>query len=305
MKVSGRVPAIATPLTEDDRIHESELRSLVEFLIGKGVHGFWANGGFSGFAHLRDEDQVRTVRIIVDQASKRVPVLAGITDTSVSRVLERAEMMAQTGADYLFVQPPSYGMWDSSRLLAYYRDVARNVSLPLYIYNDPWSSRTPLDVETVIALGRESNIVGMKESSDNPYQLVALAQHFGNSDFNLLVGTMPLGCYALNVGFDGVVDPTDNFFTEPAVALIEAAQRGDWKEAFAWQSKLDRIGHVLMNLGDYRAAVEACMVMRGLCTRIRPRPFGPLEDSEKLEKLNGLLLEAGLYPSLAKQVSAR
>lgn len=303
MKAKGRIPALATPLVGDDRVHEQELRSLVEFLIQQGVGGFWANGGFSGFAHLRDEDQVRAIEIIADQVRNRVPILAGITDTSVHRVLQRAETVGSKGVDAFFVQPPSYGMWDSGRLINYYREIARNLSLPLYIYNDPWSTRVPIDAETTIAISREPNVAGMKESSDNPYQLVALAQHFAGSDFNLLVGTMPHGCYALNLGFDGVVDPTDNFFIEPAVSLWKSAEQGDWNSAFAWQARLDRIGTVLMKADDFRAAVEACMVMRGLCTCIQPHPFPPLEDSSRLGILRGLLNEAGLL-SLEVQLPA-
>lgn len=296
MKLQGRIPAIPTPLTDDECVHEQQLRGIVEHLLARGVHGFWTNGGFGGYAHLRDQEQIRAVEIVVDQVKGRVPVLAGITDNSATLAIERAVQMKEVGADYLFLSTPSYDMWNNQTLISFFREIAQNVGLPLLIYNNPWSTHIAMDTEVIFALGRESNIIGIKDSSENPYQLVSLVDHFRSSDFTLLVGTMPLGCYALQIGFDGVVDPTDVLYIEMGVAMFDAARAGNWQKAIEWQNKIDELGRVLMNLGDYRGAVETCLIMLGLCDKISPRPFGPIRDPEKLKLLKEMLISAGLAP---------
>lgn len=296
MKLQGRIPAIPTPLTEDERIHEAQLRGIVEHLITRGVHGFWANGGFGGYAHLRDGEQIRAVQIVVDQVKGRVPVLAGITANGATLAIERAARMKEVGADYLFISTPSYDMWTGETLTTFFQEVARNVDLPLYLYNNHWSTHVAIDPEVIFTLAREPNVVGLKDSSENPYQFVVLADHFRGSDFTLLVGTMPLGCYALQVGFDGVVDPTDVLYIELGGAMFNAARAGDWAEAIRLQNKIDEVGRVLMNVGDYRGAVEACLSMQGLVDKISPRPFGPIRDSAKLKLLKQTLQSADLLP---------
>jgi 4-hydroxy-tetrahydrodipicolinate synthase len=297
MKVKGRIVPIATPLAEHEYVNEVQLRSLVDYLIGKGVHGFWANGGFGGQTYLRDEQQVRAVRIVVDQTRRRVPVLAGISDTSVTRVLDKASRISSCGPDGLFLLITPYDSLTNSQVIAYYEDVAEHVDLPLYIYNNPWATHHAMDSDTIIRLGHHPNIVGIKDSSENPYLFVALAEHFRGSDFTLLAGTMPLDCFALSLGFDGVIDPTDQIYTDLAVAQFEAAQAGDWARAFSIQHRLDKIGRLLMNLGDYRAGMEACMAMLGLCERIRPRPFPAIEDPATLAQLRAVLIDARILPS--------
>ena len=294
MKISGRVVPIATPMTKDERVHEQHLRQLVDYLLDRGVHGFWANGGFGGNTYLRDEEQIRAVQIVIDQTRNRVPVVAGISDTSVTKVIDKGARMSALGPDGLFLLPPPYDGIGGQQAIAFYQDVAEHVDLPLYIYHNHYATHVKMDAETIFALGRHPNIVGIKDSSEDPYLYVALAQHFAGSDFTLLAGTMPLSCYAMSLGFDGVVDPTDQVYTDLAVAQFNAARSRDWDQALAIQHKLDKVGRLTMNLGDYRAAVEACMNMIGLNYRIRPRPSAALEDGESLNKLRTVLTEVGI-----------
>jgi dihydrodipicolinate synthase/N-acetylneuraminate lyase len=297
MKLKGRIVPIATPLDKEERVNESQLRYLVDYLIDKGVHGFWANGGFGGQSYLRDSEQFRAMRVVIDQVKKRVPVLVGISDTSVTRVLDKAALMTEYGPDGLFLLPTPYDTLSSSQIIDFYKDVASHVSPPLYIYHNPWSTHVTLDADTIIALGRHPNIKGIKDSSENPYLFVALAQHFKDTDFTLLAGTMPLAYYAMTLGFDGVVDPTDQVYTDLAVAQFNATQSGDWDQALKIQYKLDKLGLLTMSLGDYRAAVEACMNMLGLCDRIHPRPYAAIEDEGILKRLRAALSEADIKPA--------
>jgi dihydrodipicolinate synthase/N-acetylneuraminate lyase len=296
MKLSGRIVPIATPLIEGEFVHEQQLRNLVDYLIEKGVHGFWANGGFGGNTYLRDEVQFRAMEIIIDQTRKRVPVLAGMADNSVTRVIDKAARMTALGPDALFLLPPAYDGLPNSQVIDFYQDVASHVELPLYIYHNHYSTHVKMDADSIITLSRHPNIVGIKDSSEDPYLFVALARHFKNSDFCLLAGTMPLGCFAMQLGFDGVVDPTDQVYTELGVAQFEAVKAQDWNLAIELQQKIDKVGYLTMTLGNYRATVEACLNMMGLCERIVPRPYPSLEDREAWEKLRNVMIEVGILP---------
>src|SRR5713226_1209448 len=107
-KLTGVVPPIGTPVTNQDRVDEAGLRRLARYLVDAGVAGILANGTMGGFAFLTDEEQLRAISIIVDEVNGAVPVIGGVGETSTSRAVRKAKQIQQHGVTYLSVLSPFY-----------------------------------------------------------------------------------------------------------------------------------------------------------------------------------------------------
>src|ERR1041384_3522456 len=107
-KLSGVVVPVGTPLTDGDRVDAGGLRRLVRYLMDGGVHALFANGTMGGFAFMTDDEQIRAIETVVDEANGRLRVMAGLGETSTSRAVPRARAMARMGVQFLSVLPPFY-----------------------------------------------------------------------------------------------------------------------------------------------------------------------------------------------------
>src|SRR5713226_116234 len=90
-KLTGVVPPIGTPVTNQDRVDEAGLRRLSRYLLDAGVNGILANGTMGGFAFLTDEEQIRAISCVVSEVNGAVPVMGGIGETSTSRAVRKAK----------------------------------------------------------------------------------------------------------------------------------------------------------------------------------------------------------------------
>ncbi|MFF1737632.1 dihydrodipicolinate synthase family protein, partial [Streptomyces sp. NPDC058247] len=104
----GVVPPVCTPLDETGQVDTASLARLVEHLVTGGVHGLFALGSTSEVAYLTDEQRAVALRTVVETAAGRVPVLAGVIDTTTSRVSARQRLEDQRVPDALNATPPTY-----------------------------------------------------------------------------------------------------------------------------------------------------------------------------------------------------
>src|ERR1700743_1127330 len=107
-KIQGVVVPVAVPIQGDDSLDHSGLERLVEFLISRDVYGLFANGSMGAFALLTDSMQMEAIDRVVQLTRKRVPVLAGASDTSTSRVLEKIRQIQRLEVDAIVLLPPYY-----------------------------------------------------------------------------------------------------------------------------------------------------------------------------------------------------
>src|SRR5690349_683668 len=161
-KLSGVVVPVGTPLTDGDRVDTGGLRRLTRYLLQGGVHTLFANGTMGGFAFMTDGEQMRAIETVVDEAGGKLPVMAGLGETSTSRAVPRARDMARTGVQFLSVLPPFYFFAGQDHLVAYFSEIASAVDLPIVVYDNPVLTKNPLLPETIAELRRRiPNIVGV------------------------------------------------------------------------------------------------------------------------------------------------
>jgi 4-hydroxy-tetrahydrodipicolinate synthase len=243
----GVVPPVCTPLHPSGEVDTASLARLVEHLVAGGVHGLFALGSTSEVAYLTDEQRAIVLEVVVNAADGRVPVLAGVIDTTTARVVEHAKAAAATGADAVVATAPFYTRTHPAEIARHFRRVRAAVDLPLFAYDLPVSVQSKLSAALVGELAEDGTLAGLKDSSGDEGGLrrliVALGGRDGRfggpaPDFSVLTGSELTVDAALLAGADGVVPGIGNVDPAAYVRLYDAARAGDWEAAAKEQERL-------------------------------------------------------------------
>lgn len=288
--VSGVVPPIGTPVTDDDRVDEAALRRLARYLIDAGVHGILANGTMGGFAFLTDEEQLRAISIVVEEVNGVVPVMGGLGETSTSRAVRKARQIAKEGVTHLSILPPFYFYATQEHLLAYFSEIASAVDLPLFLYDNPVLTKNPIHPETVVELRRRiPSIAGIKESNQDIFNLQTLLDLTGDEeDFSVLTGSEFLIVVALQMGCNGFVGGLHNICPHMAVELYNACRSGDLQKARGLQKNLINTWQIF-KYGSIWGAFDEALRYLGLAERATGAPYVSALTPQETVKVRGIL----------------
>lgn len=287
----GIIPPMCTPLTEDGAIDLPSVGTLVEHLIGGGVHGIFALGSTGEFAALTGRQRYELLLATVAAVRGRVPVLAGILDTSTARCIENGLAAKEAGADAVVLAPVFYFRPSQAELLDLFRAVRAAVGLPLIAYDVPSAVNTKIECDTVVRLASEGTIVGLKDSSGatEGFRRVLLATR--GLAFRAFTGSELIVDACLRMGAHGSVPGLGNVFPAEYVQVYELARAGDWAGAAALQERLLACFYELITQGEPGASASAAALggfktglkLRGAIRSTRVgaplRSFGPAEEA--------------------------
>ncbi|MCX4964080.1 dihydrodipicolinate synthase family protein [Streptomyces sp. NBC_00654] len=273
----GIVPPVCTPLDSRGEIDTASLGRLVEHLIDGGVHGLFALGSTSEVAYLTDEQRATVLETVVNVADGRVPVLAGVIDTTTARVTAHAKSAESLGADALVATAPFYTRTHGKEIAGHFRRLRATVDLPLFAYDIPVAVHSKLSGALVRELAEDGTLAGLKDSSGDEGGLRRLIVELGGRGgreegpaprFSVLTGSELTVDAALLAGADGVVPGIGNVDPAGYVRLYEAARAGDWALAAKEQERLVELfamvdvgpeadmGRSSSALGSFKAALR-------------------------------------------------
>ncbi len=274
-RLHGIVPPLPTPLLSQETIDTEALTRLVDFQIRAGVHGLWVLGTTARFDMIPDDRQRQVAEVVAETAAGRVPLVLNVSDQGTERTLARARTCDDLPYEYYAALPPWYQPMSGSEVVDYFLTLADRLSRPLVIYNAPWVCNQ-LGFQQLRQLADHPRIVGCKDvwtgvnrSLDWP---VAERRR---QDFSYLHGNDLVGL-STELGSDGFVNSLSNAFPEIAVALWDAARKGDAGRAFRLQSQFSRLARAT-GLGPMLACLEVMCRHRGLLDRMLPSPLRSLE----------------------------
>jgi 4-hydroxy-tetrahydrodipicolinate synthase len=227
----GSIPPLITPFRQG-RIDEEALRRLVERVIQGGSHGVSVGGttGEPGTQTL--EERKRVIRLAVEAAAGRVPVLAGTGSLRLEETLELTRYAREVGAAGAMVIVPYYVKPNQEGLYRYFAEVARAVpDFPIVLYNIPGRSGVEIAPKTVARLRRDfPNIIGLKHSSKDLEYVSHLLQEAGR-DFLVFCGLESLTLPMMSLGAVGTIAATANWLPKEVALLCERALAGDYQGA--------------------------------------------------------------------------
>lgn len=230
MTFKGAFTAIVTPM-QGGSVDEGGLRSLVKHQLAGGIAGLVVNGSTGEGATLTGDEAEYVLRLVVDQVSGRVPVIAGIGSRSTYGAIEQAERALKVGADALLVVTPAYNKPTQLGLELHFVAVAENCALPIILYNVPGRSAVDLLPETVAKLAKHPRIVGIKEATGSLERAAEIRALVG-SDFALLSGDDLTTFDFVAQGGHGCISVASNVVPRELVALVGGASGDAESDAF-------------------------------------------------------------------------
>lgn len=264
MTFRGTLPALVTPFCGDE-IDEEALRANVERAIEGGVDGLVPCGTTGESVTLSEKELLRVVRIVVEQAKKRVPVVAGAGTVSTRHTIELAIGAEAVGADGLLLVCPYYNRPTQEGLEAHFRAVAKACSLPSMLYNIPGRTGVDLSLDTLGRLADVPSIVAVKEATGNVARSQEILARFGDR-FDVLSGDDSLTLPILAVGGKGVVSVTANLLPKETSDVVHLWEAGKHDEARALHLRLLPV-HASMFIEANPGPVKAAMAARGFLQR--------------------------------------
>jgi 4-hydroxy-tetrahydrodipicolinate synthase len=226
---SGSIVAIVTPF-RNGKVDERTFGDLIEWQIANGTNGIVPCGTTGESATLTHEEHHRVVKLTVEAAKGRVPVIAGTGSNSTEEAISLTRHARESGADGALLITPYYNKPSQEGLYRHYKAVAEAVDLPLVLYNIPGRTGVNMLPATVARLAVMKNIVGIKEGSGSVQQASDIAQMCGDR-LTVLSGDDPLTLPMMAVGAQGVITVTANVMPKEMAQLVASFLAGRIEEA--------------------------------------------------------------------------
>ncbi|MEX1268570.1 MAG: dihydrodipicolinate synthase family protein [Balneolaceae bacterium] len=293
MLVRGIIPPMITPLKEHEILDYDGIENLIEHLYAGGVHGLFILGTTGEGASLSYDLRYELTERVCSQVNGRVQVLVGITDTSLTESLKLAGKADDFGADAVVAAPPYYFKTNQSELISYFRSVADESPLPVFLYNMPSHTKVSFEPETIRILSDHPNIIGFKDSSGDLIYFQKVIQLLKNKkDFSLLTGPEEILMQSLLSGGHGGVNGGANMFPKLYVSMHEAAIRKDFERMTSLQKTILQISSTIYNVGDspasYLQGLKCTLSLMGICNDTMAAPYKAF-DSEKRKVIESSL----------------
>jgi 4-hydroxy-tetrahydrodipicolinate synthase len=235
--ITGSIVAIVSPMHEDGSLDLDSYRRLIDWHIAEGTAAIVAVGTTGESPTVDVDEHHALIRVAVEHAAGRVPVIAGAGGNSTREAIELTRFSASVGAAATLQVVPYYNRPTQEGMYRHFRAVAEAVDLPQILYNVPGRTVADLANDTVLRLAEVPGIVGLKDATgDLPRGADLLARlpagfavYSGNDDSALAL---------MAVGGHGVISVTANVAPGPMARLCAAALAGDFVTARAINREL-------------------------------------------------------------------
>lgn len=235
--IQGSIVALVTPMEANGALDVASLKKLVEFHIEQGTDAIVAVGTTGESATLDEEEHCQVIRLVVEQAAGRVPVIAGTGANSTAEAINLTRRAKEAGADACLLVTPYYNKPTQEGLYLHHKAIAEAVDIPQILYNVPGRTACDMLPATAARLSHIPNIIGIKEATgnlDRLKEIMALAE----PGFLLYSGDDATACEFCLRGGKGVISVTSNVAPRLMHEMCFAAIAGDRQAATAIDAKL-------------------------------------------------------------------
>jgi 4-hydroxy-tetrahydrodipicolinate synthase len=283
----GIIPPMITPLTADDALDVEGLERVIHRMIAGGITGIFALGTTGEAPSLSYRLRRELVEKTCEFVNGRVPVLVGITDTSLIESARLACEVADCGADAVVTSAPFYFPAGQAELREYLEHLLPKLPLPLMLYNMPSLTKTVFQKEVVRWALDQDQIIGLKDSSgDLTYfkRMLALAREH-RPDWSLLVGPEELLGEVVLMGGQGGVNGGANLHPRLYVDLYEAAKNNHLVEVRRLSDAVLALSGDLYSVGQHGSAIikglKCALSLLGVCDDYMASPVHRFHNKER------------------------
>ena len=236
-RIVGSIVALVTPMHEDGSVDYAALRALVDWHVAEGTACIVAVGTTGESATVDVEEHVEVIRVCVEQAAGRIPIMAGAGANSTQEAIELSRFAQKVGAACTLQVVPYYNKPSQEGIYRHFAKIAETVDIPMVLYNVP--SRTVADMQhdTVVRLAQVPGIVGIKEASGSIERASWLLRDLPKS-FGVYSGDDSTAVALILLGGHGNISVTANVAPRLMHDLCAAALAGDARRASELHLKL-------------------------------------------------------------------
>ena len=289
--ITGSIVALVTPMHEDGRIDFDALRRLVDWHIAEGTQCIGAVGTTGESPTVSVEEHCEVIRVAVEHAAGRIPVMAGAGGNSTAEAIELSRYALKVGADCTLSVVPYYNRPSQEGIYAHFRAIAEAVDIPMVLYNVPGRTVADMQVETVLRLAQVPGIVGIKEATGEIDRAAWLIKQ-APKGFSIYSGDDGTAVALMLLGGHGNVSVTANVAPRAMHELCAAAMAGDARTAAAIHLKLLPM-HKFLFAEPSPAPTKWAMAQLGLCGAALRLPITPLTEAGQVA-LGQAMRESGL-----------
>jgi 2-dehydro-3-deoxy-D-pentonate aldolase len=285
LPLKGIIPPVVTPLISNTKIDIAGLESLIEHLLSGGVHGLFMLGTTGEATSLSYELREELLKRTCEFVNHRVPVVVGITDTSLEGSLHIAEYSASLGLDGVVVAPPYYMPITQKEMREYLENLAPKLPLPFLMYDMPGCTKLHMSLET-IKKAKELGAIGVKDSSGDMSYLYSLIQEFKDSpEFSIIAGTELFLPDTILNGGHGAVAGGANLFPRLFVDLYDASVAKDLEKIAVLRNHVMTINNTIYNVNKQTSrilkGIKCGLSAMGICNDFVASPLRKFDGEEK------------------------
>jgi len=289
--ITGSIVALVTPMHEDGRIDFDALRRLVDWHIAEGTQCIGAVGTTGESPTVSVEEHCEVIRVAVEHAAGRIPVMAGAGGNSTAEAIELSRFALKVGADCTLSVVPYYNRPSQEGIYAHFRAIAEAVDIPMVLYNVPGRTVADMQTETVLRLAQVPGIVGIKEATGSIERACWLIKQ-APKGFSIYSGDDGTAVALMLLGGHGNVSVTANVAPRAMQALCAAALAGDAREAARLQLQLMPL-HRALFVEPSPAPTKWALTRLGRCGPGIRLPIVPLTEAGQAA-VQAAMQEAGL-----------
>jgi len=222
----GSIVALVTPMQQDGQVDENALRQLIDHHIASQTDALVIMGTTGESATLDHKEHCEVLRIAVEQAGERVPIIAGTGANSTLEAIELSKCAKQVGAKASLSVTPYYNKPTQEGLFQHFKAIAESVDLPIILYNVPGRTGCDMQPATIARLAELNNIIGVKDATGD-LSRVRLQRRLCGNDFLLFSGNDDTALDFVLLGGNGVISVTANVAPKAMHDMIAAALNGE------------------------------------------------------------------------------
>ena len=278
--IRGSIVALITPMLPDGNVDYPALRKLIDWHIAEGTDCIGVVGTTGESPTVSVDEHCEIIRVSVEQAAGRVPIMAGCGGNSTREAIALAKFAKQVGADCQLQVVPYYNKPTQEGQFQHFKAIAEATGdLPIVLYNVPGRSVADMAHDTVLRLTQVPGIVGIKEATGNIERAQWLIKE-APKQFSIYSGDDPTAVALMLCGGHGNVSVTANVAPRMMHELCVAALAQDVPGAMAIQMKLLAL-HKALFVESNPIPVKWAASRMGLCQPALRLPLTPLTEANQ------------------------
>ena len=286
----GVFPYLVSPVGTSGEVDAEVLARLCDDLIRAGVHGLTPLGSTGEFAYLSWTQRRRIVEVVLDAASGRVPVVAGVASTTMADAISQAREFERLGCRGILAILEAYFPIPDEGVFAYFKAIAEAVSIPVVLYTNPNFQRSDLSLPVIERLSRVPNIRYIKDASSNTGRLLSIINRV-EGRIQVFAASAHVPVCVMMIGGVGWMAGPACVAPRQSVELYELCRRGDWAAAMERQRPLWNLNQAFARY-NLAACIKGGLALQGYAVGAPLPPQVPLSP-EGVEEVRRALVAIG------------